>query len=252
MRLFLGLRSAFFWTLGIVHFFPAGTLLVLLGAFFGPRRLDPLLRAFCRNTVRCTGARFEVRRSPRFDPARLSFFVCNHVDIFDPMLVYSAIPQFVRGLELESHFRVPVYGWIMQRFGNVPVPAEPTTASVRLLKQRCRAALDAGTSLIVFPEGHRTLDGSVGLFRPGVFRMAREFGVAVVPMSIVGAFELKRKGSWMLRPARIVVRLHDTIDPAHPAFRDERALRDAVHAIVSEPVEWLRSVSAPSTSRETP
>jgi 1-acyl-sn-glycerol-3-phosphate acyltransferase len=246
VTLLLGLRSLFFWAVSVLHFFPIGVLVVLLGALFGPRRLDPLVRVFFRNVVRCTGARFEVQRSPGFDPERLSFFVCNHVDIFDPMLIYSAIPQFVRGLELESHFRVPVYGWIMRSFGNVPVPVEPTTTSVRLLKARCRAALDAGTSLIVFPEGHRTLDGSVGPFRPGVFRMAREFGVPIVPMSIVGAFELKRKGSWMLRPARIVVRLHDTIDPAHPAFRDERALRDAVHAIVAEPVEPLRNAATRS------
>jgi 1-acyl-sn-glycerol-3-phosphate acyltransferase len=241
VRLLLDLRSVFFWTLSVLHFFPAGALVALLGLFVTPRRLDPLMRFFFRNVVRCTGARFEVRRSPGFDPARLSFFVSNHVDIFDPMLVYSAIPQFVRGLELESHFRVPVYGWIMQRFGNVPVPVERTPTSVRLLKDRCRAALDAGTSLIVFPEGHRTLDGSVGPFRSGVFRMAREFGVPIVPISITGAFELKRKTSWMLRPARVVVWLHDTIDPSHPAFRDENALRDAVHAIVSEPVGAIRS-----------
>jgi 1-acyl-sn-glycerol-3-phosphate acyltransferase len=80
--------------------------------------------------------------------------------------------------------------------------------------------------------------------------MAREFGVAIVPMSIAGAFELKRKGSWMLRPARIVVRLHDTIDP--DAFADENALRRAVHAIVSGTVEAIRHDAARATNRETP
>jgi hypothetical protein len=69
-------------------------------------------------------------------------------------------------------------------------------------------------------------------------------------MSIVGAFELKRKGSWMLRPARIVVRLHDTIDP--DSFGDENALRRAVHAVVSGPLEAVRNDAERATNRGTP
>jgi len=227
-------RSVFFWTLSVLHFFPVGALLVLLATVFAPRTLDPIVRRFFRNVVRCAGARLEVRTAPGFDPALTCFFVANHVDVFDPMVVYSAIPQFFRGLELESHFRVPVYGWLVRRFGNIPVPVARSAATMRVLKERCREELDRGTSVIVFPEGTRTLDGNVGPFRPGVFRMAREFGVPIVPVSIAGAFALKRKTSWRLGPARILVTLHDPVDPAE--FEGEDALREHVRAVVAEAV----------------
>ncbi len=68
-----------------------------------------------------------------------------------------------------------------------------------------RAALESGVSLVVFPEGRRTVTGRVGKFHEGVFRMAQQFGTPIVPVSIARSFEFNRKTSWMLRPATIVV-----------------------------------------------
>ena len=53
---------------------------------------------------------------PGFDARRTSIFVSNHVNLFDPFVLYGSVPQFMRGLELESHFRIPVYGWMMRRY----------------------------------------------------------------------------------------------------------------------------------------
>ena len=93
-RLGLFVRSTLLWLASTLHFFPLATLLILLGRAFEPRRFDPLVRLFVRNQVRLTGARLEVRRSPAFDPVRTYLFVCNHVNIFDPFVAYSTIPQF--------------------------------------------------------------------------------------------------------------------------------------------------------------
>jgi len=118
----LALRSAILWILSGLHFFIVAPLLVFLGIFLDPHKHDWLQRTFCRRIVFLSGASMEVRRSPGFDPSRTSFFVSNHVNLFDPFMLYCAIPQFVRGWELESHFKIPAYGWLMKRFGNVPVP----------------------------------------------------------------------------------------------------------------------------------
>jgi 1-acyl-sn-glycerol-3-phosphate acyltransferase len=236
-RAALDLRSAALWTLSALHFFPVGTGLVLLSGLVDPRRTDGAQRAFCRNVVRLAGARLDVRRDPGFDPAVTSLLVCNHVNLFDPFVIYSAIPQYVRGLELESHFRVPVYGRFMERMGNVPVPDGRSSAGVRLMKERSRAALDAGISLIIFAEGTRTRDGRVGRFHAGTFRMAREFGVPLVPMSIVGSFRWKRAKELRLRPSRVTVHLHATIPGDEVRATGERAMMERVHATVRAPLE---------------
>lgn len=231
------LRTIIIWTISAIHFFPVCSFLVLLGTFIDPRRNDRPQRWFFRNILRLAGVRFEVRYAPGFDSTRTSFFVCNHVNLFDAFVIYSAIPQFVRGLELESHFKIPAYGWMMKRFGNIPVATTGGTAAFKQMMKSVKQALDDDISLIGFAEGGRTLDGRVGDFRPGVFRMAIQFGYPIVPMSIVGAYEFSRKGSRMLYPSKIIVYLHDTIETKDLSKNDVEALMERVHKIVSAPVD---------------
>jgi 1-acyl-sn-glycerol-3-phosphate acyltransferase len=162
--------------------------------------------------------------------------VSNHVNLFDPFVLHSIAPQFMRGLELESHFRIPVYGWLMKRFGNVPVPDLNRPSDLKRMWRLTRAALDRGVSLAVFPEGGRTVTGRVGPFREGVFRMAQDFGTPITPVSIVGAFTFNRKTSWILRPSTIVVWLHETIETEGCSKQEISELRERVWKTVAGPV----------------
>lgn len=229
-------RSAARWILAAGYFFAICPLLILLGIFADPRRNDWPQRWMSRTVVGLAGARVEVRRSPGFDPLRTSIFISNHVNLFDPFVLYSSVPQFLRGLELESHFRIPVYGWMMKRFGNVPVPDTSRPSDLKRMWRMTREALDGGVSLVVFPEGSRTVTGRVREFHEGAFRMALQFGTPIVPVSIAGAYAFNRKTSWMLRPATIVVYLHDTIETVNLDRHSAAALRDRVWEIVAAPV----------------
>jgi 1-acyl-sn-glycerol-3-phosphate acyltransferase len=235
-KAYLSVRSVARWIAAAALFFTVCPWLILLGIFIDPRKNDWPQRALFRNVVRFAGARLEVRRSPGFDPSRTCFLVSNHVNLFDPFVLYSSIPQFFRGLELESHFRIPVYGWLMKRFGNVPVPDVARPADLKRMWRLTRAALDSGVSLLVFPEGGRTITGRVAEFQEGPFRMALQFAAPIVPVSIVGSFDFNRKTSWMLRPAKIVVYLHDVIETAGLDKRDAAKLSERVHEIVAAPV----------------
>jgi len=233
----LTVRSALLWIVSGIHFAVVCTFLVLLGIFVDPRKNDWPQRWFFRNILRLAGVRFEVQRAPGFDPNRTSIFVCNHVNIFDPFVIYSAIPQFVRGFELESHVKVPIYGWIMGRFGNIPVPDAPSRESLEIMTNRAKKALDSGVSLIAFAEGSRTRDGHVQEFKKGAFRIAQQLGVPIVPMSIVGSYQFFQTGKWMLHPGKITVYLHDTIDTSQIDRTGIDALRQRVQDIVAAPVE---------------
>ena len=230
-------RSTFRWLLCAAYFFPVCAFLVLLGIFIDPRKNDGAQRMLCRVTMKLAGAKLVVRRAPGFDPTRTCFLLINHVNLFDPFVLYATIPQFFRGLEFESHFRIPVYGWMMKRFGNVPVPDNNRPSDLKRMWRLTRAALDSGVSLAVFPEGQRTLDGRLGPFKDGVFRMAMKFGTPIVPVSMVGAFGFNKKTGWLLRPGTITVYLHDVIETKDLRKEDFSALRDRVHAIIARPME---------------
>jgi 1-acyl-sn-glycerol-3-phosphate acyltransferase len=240
----LAVRAAFLWILSGIHFFVCAPLLVFLGVFLDPREHDWLQRSFCRRIAYLSGARVVVARSPGFDPRRTCFFMVNHVNLFDPFILYCAIPQYVRGWELESHFKIPAYGWLMKRFGNVPVPDVRRPSDLKRMWRLTQDAIDNGTSLIIFPEAKRTRDGHINAFEEGGFRVAQQLGIPIVPVSLVGSVKHHRTGGWMLWPATITVHLHGVIETKGMTKKDVPALRERVHAIIAVPVEASLKESA--------
>ena len=236
-RTFLALRSIFLWILSGVHFFIAAPTLVFLGIFLDPRKHDYLQRGLCRRIAFFSGAKVVVKESPGFDRTRTSFFMVNHVNLFDPFILYCAIPQLVRGWELESHFRIPVYGWLMKRFGNVPVPSIRSPRDLKRLWRLTQEAINGGVSLIIFPEARRTRDGHINDFEEGGFRLAQQLGVPIVPVSLVGSFHHLSTGHWILRPTTITVHVHDTIETTGLTKEDIPALKERVRNAIAPPVE---------------
>jgi 1-acyl-sn-glycerol-3-phosphate acyltransferase len=245
-KAWLVVRSTLLWAVSGIHFALGGTFLLIFGLCVDRHKFDWVNRAFFRNILRLAGVKFEVHRSPGFDSKRTCIFICNHVNIFDPFVIYSAIPQFVRGFELESHFRVPIYGWMMGWFGNIAVPDSPARESLEIMTRRSKAALDSGISLIAFAEGSRTRDGHVHEFKKGIFRIAQRYGIPLVPMSIVGSYEFFQTGNWMLYPGKITVYLHDTIETAQLGRANVDVLRRRVQEIVAAPVEKSLAVAPQS------
>jgi 1-acyl-sn-glycerol-3-phosphate acyltransferase len=236
-RVWYVLRSAFLWAVSLLHFAIAVPILIALAIFLDPKKHDWLQRTFCRRIIFFSGAKVRVVRSPGFDPQKTSFFVSNHVNLFDPFSLYCAIPQFVRGWELESHFAIPIYGWLMKRFGNVPVPDVRRPSDLKRMWRLTRDAINGGTSLIVFPEAKRTRDGRVNEFQDGAFRVAQQLEIPIVPVSIVGAHKHHLTGNWMFWPATITIHLHDTIDTTGMSKEEVPELRRRVRETVERPVE---------------
>ena len=243
-RLWEILLSVILWTLSWLHFLMVVPILVALEIFLNPRKHDYLQRGLCRRIAFFSGAKVVVQRDPGYDDKRTSFLMSNHVNLFDPFILYCAVPQFVRGWELESHFRIPVYGWLMKRFGNVPVPNVRGAKDLKRLWRMTQEAINSGVSLIIFPEAKRTRDGHVNEFEDGGFRLAQQLGVPIVPISLVGSFNHLRTGHWLLRPTTITVILHATIETKGLTKEDIPALKARVREQIATPVEASLNNSA--------
>jgi 1-acyl-sn-glycerol-3-phosphate acyltransferase len=228
------------WFVSWLHFLTVVPILIALAVVLNPRKHDWLQRGLCRRIAFFSGAKVVTKKSPGFHDKRTSFFMVNHVNLLDPFMLYCGIPQLVRGWELESHFRIPIYGWLMKRFGNVPVPDVRSPKNLKRLWRMTQAAVDSGVSLIIFPEAKRTRDGHLNEFEDGGFRLAQQLGVPIVPVSLVGSFEHLRTEDWILRPTTITVHLHDTIDTEGMKKEDVLVLKEKVKRIIGEPVEaWM-------------
>jgi len=235
--LYLRLRSLFLWLLSVPFLTFQVALLLLLDLVLSQRAIYPLLRVFFRIQVFLAGARLEVRHAAGFDRKRTCMIVSNHVNLFDPFFLCWAIPQNARGAELESHFSIPLYGWLMGRFGNVPIPDKRSAEGLKRAYRLTGEALDSGTTVVVFAEGARTLDGRLRRFEPGVFRMASKLGYPIVPISMVHMFDFKHKQSLILHPGKVIIHVHDTIETKGMSRTELQGLSDRVHDIISKPIE---------------
>jgi len=236
-RLWQVIRSLLLWTASWLHFLIVVPILIVLGIFLDPRKHDYLQRGLCRRIAFFSGAKVVAQKMPGFDEKRTCIFMVNHVNLLDPFMLYCAIPQLVRGWELESHFKIPIYGWLMKRFGNVPVPDVRSPKDLKRLWRLTKEAIDSGVSLIIFPEAKRTRNGHLNEFEDGGFRLAQQLEVPIVPVSLVGSFRHLRTEDWILRPTTITVVLHDTIDTKGMRKEDVPTLKARVREAIEGPVE---------------
>jgi 1-acyl-sn-glycerol-3-phosphate acyltransferase len=195
--------AAALWAAGVAWLVPMMALQIALYGRFDPRRLQWLERLYTRGQVALTGTRWRAVVDSAIDPQRPYVFMQNHVNHLDHCTMYCATPHFKQGVELEEHFRYPVYGAFMRRRGTIPVK-RGDIAQLRELITRMRTELNAGKSLLLFPEGTRTVDGHLGPLQPGLFRVVQQLGAPIVPVTVTGMYRVMRKGSLLIRPGHEV------------------------------------------------
>jgi len=200
-----------------------------------PVKLQPLFRIYAAIQLKTIGVRMHHHASSQIDPTTPYVFLQNHINHFDFIACHNTSPHYRQGIELEIHFSYPLYGPFMKARGTVPV-REGESGQSETLRERIREQLTQGRSLLAFPEAQRTTTGRLMPFRRGLFFIARDLDVPVVPVSCPGMYEVMRRGSVLIRPDHDV---HVYMDaPIYPSdFDTIDAFVDAVYRVISERVD---------------
>jgi 1-acyl-sn-glycerol-3-phosphate acyltransferase len=186
-------------------------------------------RLWSRLIVSTTGVRIDLAGAPRPAEDESCIFVANHASIYDIPILFTVLPHQLRIMAKATLAYVPFIGWHLRRAGHVLVNRTNPGAGIY---KRMRRMTEQGASLIVFPEGSRSDDGLVGPFKPGIFLLAIESGLPVVPISVIGSRVVMPRGRLMVRPARVRVILHPAIATAGLAKTEARALAERARGIV--------------------
>lgn len=144
----------------------------------------------------------EITGLENIDPSATYVLVANHQSFWDIMLLYG-INRHFKWVSKESVLKIPFIGWNMKLNQYVSV-AKAERRSVKEMLDACRRWLRLGSSILIFPEGTRSLDGNLGDFRDGPFKLACDCNVPVVPIVVDGTFDLMQKGSVKLKFAGVL------------------------------------------------
>jgi 1-acyl-sn-glycerol-3-phosphate acyltransferase len=141
--------------------------------------------------------------------------VANHSSHADTAVLLAALPPRAKpvfGAAADYWFDVPVRRFIATSLAGVLPVRRTGGGSYDALLAAARPALKAGRTVVIYPEGTRSTDGSIGEFRSGALRLARECGVPIVPVALTGTADVLPKGGrWS--PAPMQVRIGEPIDP---------------------------------------
>jgi 1-acyl-sn-glycerol-3-phosphate acyltransferase len=187
-------------------------------------------RAWSWLILKTTGVRVTVVGLERLDPSRSYVFAANHQSIYDIPIVFASLPFQLRIIAKESLGKIPFMGWHLLRAGHVLVDRSNPGAGV--LKKMARLVA-AGHSLIVFPEGTRSVDGAVGRFKGGSFVIALHSALPVVPITLTGSRHVMTKGELTVRPGDVSLVVHEPIETSALARDSVRDLAERVRTTVA-------------------
>jgi len=149
--------------------------------------------------------RIEIEELEKFDHQKVFIFIANHVNILDVLILFGHIPNYARGVELDKHFSWPLYGLVLKRMGHIPISHQNPRRAMQSIVA-AQNAIEKGTSIIILPVGGRTLDGHFKPFKRGPFLLAKQAKVDIIPIVMINAFQVMRKGSLKIRPGKIILR----------------------------------------------
>jgi 1-acyl-sn-glycerol-3-phosphate acyltransferase len=242
------LRSIALWSVGIPHLAAWTALVIAVSKIADTRRIDTALKFMSHAVPALCGVRIPIEGRERIPANRAVVYVINHVNIFDMFAIYRAIPGYARSLELAEHFSWPIFGSFITAVGQIPVDPKDPKLTAKGLKKAAEM-LRNGESIVVLPEGRRTLDGSVGWFYPGAFRLAINAKVDVVPMAIHGGRTVSRRGDWRIRPGTMAVRIGHPVSTTGLTLKEAPALAEQCRQRI---IELLKPENSGENPTDTP
>lgn len=209
------LRSIFFYMMVIYSTIFLGTATVVVT--FLTKRNDAahrIGRLWANLNLWAAGVKVEVRGLENINPQSSYVYAANHQGLFDIFAVLGRLPVQFRWLAKEELFRFPFLGRAMTAIGYIPIDRTDRRKAFESLNQ---AALKVrnGTSVVIFPEGTRSLDGVLQEFKRGGFVLAIKSQQPMVPISISGSHRvLPKHGEWSVEPGKILMTVGKPIPTA--------------------------------------
>jgi 1-acyl-sn-glycerol-3-phosphate acyltransferase len=203
------------------------------------RRQHTIARQWARTSLWAAGAPVTVIGRENLLP--VAIYTSNHTSFMDTPVVFSSLPFQFRILAKQSLWKWPFIGWHLNRSGQIPVDEESGSGSIAGLNRAIRA-LKSGMPLFIFPEGGRTEDGKLRPFMNGPAYISIRSRVPLVPMALVGTFELLPIHTHHFRPRPVKLIIGKPIDPSGYTIRQVDELTSMLRA---EILQLYESHAAP-------
>lgn len=165
-------------------------------------------------------------------------FMSNHQGSYDIFVLLGHLPFQFKWLAKKELFSIPLFGWAMAAAGYISIDRKGTRGTVEAMNQAARR-IQEGMSVVVFPEGSRSQDGSIQPFKKGGFTLAIKAKVPIIPIAINGSREIMPKDRLTASAGEIRIRMGSPIETQSSSLKDRMILMDKVKEAISKNVELI-------------
>jgi len=187
-------------------------IMVIVFSLFNNRLIYWVAKFWAANLLFSAGIRVRTYGLDKLQKGEQYVFVANHQSVYDIPALYFTLPFRISFLTKKELYSIPFFGRVLYSSGNICIDRsnarkarESITSAVKRLKSQ-------KASLVLFPEGTRSPDGKIGVFKSASFALALEARIKVVPIYISGSFQILRKNSLLVRPGTILCKIADPIE----------------------------------------
>ena len=211
---------------------------MLIAALFGAKRhLYVLGHLGVRLGLTLSGIRYRVAGREHVRPDRAAVYCSNHQSNDDPPVLFDAFHPMLHILYKAEIDAIPILARAFRYGGFIPVDRRNKEAAKRSIEAGA-ASIRAGNSFLIFPEGTRSRTAELLPFKKGGFVMAIQAQAPVVPVAVQGGRDSMHKGSWIIRPVTVSIRIGEPVESAAYSL-DRRndliaAVRARIEALLAE------------------
>lgn len=210
-------------------------ILALPGGLFdkGGQRLHWFSRAWSWLIMKTILSPVKVTGLDKIDTSRPCVYAVNHASAMDIPVLYVYLPFQFRIVFKKELLAYPVVGWQLKRSGQVCIDQQKPTNSIAAIRSAVKS-LKAGMPLVIFPEGGRTPDGELKPFLPGAFFLALKAQVDIVPVALIGTYELLPMDTYHIKCRPLEMRVGEPISTVGMTMRDMEAVSARVHKAIED------------------
>ncbi len=214
-----------------------GTIAIIISFF--TRTGNPvhiIARIWARGILYVSRIRVKVNGLNQIDPTQSYVYMSNHQSNFDIPVLLAHLPVQFRWLAKAELFKIPLFGRAMQGAGYVKIDRFNQESAFQSIKEAATKMKD-GVSVMIFPEGTRSLDGRIRPFKKGGFIMAVDAGVPIVPIVLQGTWSIMEKSSLQINTGDVVMNLEKPIATTNYSRQNKDELIEAVRRVICERFE---------------
>lgn len=214
-------RTILCWITFVIYTVFFGSYGVILALISPAAAVKYAVRPWARSILYTAGVKLDVKGLENI-PDEPSIIMYNHQSVFDIFAYMAALPMDWKAVMKKEVGNIPFIGWVARIAGHYFVARDGSERDTKEVK-KIVSKIRSGPSVLIAPEGTRGKEGKLLPFQKGGFFIAMLAGVPVVPMVITGGLSIMSRGSKVLRPGTMKIRILPPIDVGNlPPGREGR------------------------------